>query len=309
LPAFALGPEVRPWIPSQREGQFLNTDATTMPERVKIDTIDRLPPGTGKTYAVGERSVAVFNVSGQLYAIDDRCPHRGASLGRGTLHDSVVNCAMHGWSFDLRTGQCVDRSGYGLERFEVFVQAENIILDVTPADSPAVSAPDGIYRYLVRYGAMGWVGRFGSIEPVECGYRDRVLVHTSRGLEVGMVLVVHNVPSGGANGDKPAGEMLRRLSEEEEQQALAACAPAAELTDEFRERIAASGTGIEIIDAERLYDGRTVVLYYLGEPLADLSPIAADLALLAGARVLFHPVIEPSVPSGGGCGACDCHAD
>ena len=292
--------------PSQSERQLSRTDAATMPERVKIDTIDRLPPGTGKTYTVGDRTVAVFNVAGELHAIDDRCPHRGASLGRGTLHESVVNCPMHGWAFDLRTGQCVDRSGYGLERFEVFLQGENIVLDVTPPDPPSPSAADGIYRYLVRYGAMGWVGRFGSLERIECGYRDRVLIHTSRGLEVGTVLVAHDERSGGTNGHKPAGEMLRRLSLEEQQLAASSALPA-ELAEECRERIAAHPAGIEIMDCERLFDGETVVLYDLGEPAADLNRIAADLAELLDARVLFQPIVEPPVPAGDGCGECNCH--
>lgn len=275
-----------------------------MPERIRIDTIDHLPPGSGKTYTVGERAIAVFNVAGDLYAIDDRCPHRGASLGRGTLHEAVVNCPLHGWAFDLRSGQCVDRSGYGLERFEVFLQDENIILDVTPPATESRDDADEIYRYLVRYGAMGWVGRFGSVERIDCGYRDRVLVHTGRGLEIGVVLAAPG--ENGLDRHKPAGEVLRRLTEQDEARAQGAGGVPETLIEDCRRRLQERQLSLEIIDAERLFDGETIVLYYLGDPPAEIDELAAELGQSTEARVLMQPALEPLMPAGGGCGDCGC---
>lgn len=281
-----------------------------MPERIKVDTIDRLPQGSGRTYSAGGRSVAIFNVAGELYAIDDRCPHRGASLGRGTLHDAVVNCPLHGWAFDLRSGQCVDRSGYGLQRFDVFLQGENIVLDLTSAAEPE---SDGIYRYLVRYGAMGWVGRFGSVEHVECGYRDRVLVHTSRGIEIGTLLAAPGQAANALDAHKPSGELLRRFTPEDERQARELAAVSEELLQRCRQQLAARSLAIEVIDSERLFDGETLVFYYLGDAADELDDIASELEPIDGARVLFQPVVEPPAPAAksGGCGSggCGCHAD
>jgi nitrite reductase/ring-hydroxylating ferredoxin subunit len=51
--------------------------------------------------------VAVFNVDGEYYAIDNFCPHKGAPLSDGALCGHVVECSLHGWQFDVRTGECL----------------------------------------------------------------------------------------------------------------------------------------------------------------------------------------------------------
>jgi 3-phenylpropionate/trans-cinnamate dioxygenase ferredoxin subunit len=63
-----------------------------------------VPPGQGKVYEAGEARVAVFNIEGRLFAIDDVCTHDGASLAEGEVHECVVTCPWHGAEFDLRTG-------------------------------------------------------------------------------------------------------------------------------------------------------------------------------------------------------------
>lgn len=53
---------------------------------------------------IGEKSLALFNVAHQLYAIDDSCPHQGASLFGGKLEGKVIQCCAHGLRFDLASG-------------------------------------------------------------------------------------------------------------------------------------------------------------------------------------------------------------
>jgi nitrite reductase/ring-hydroxylating ferredoxin subunit len=80
-----------------------------------------LPPGSATVVQAHGRKVAVFNVGGRFYAVDDRCPHHGASLCRGRvsgtmlpsepgeyrwgLEGRVVTCPQHAWQFDLETGE------------------------------------------------------------------------------------------------------------------------------------------------------------------------------------------------------------
>lgn len=52
----------------------------------------------------GTVPIAVFNVDGELYAIDDTCTHQDASLSDGWLEDCAVECPLHAACFDLRTG-------------------------------------------------------------------------------------------------------------------------------------------------------------------------------------------------------------
>jgi len=65
-----------------------------------------LPPGSGRALQAGGRFIAVYNDGGEVFAIDDTCPHQGASLGEGILHEGLVICPMHAWMFSLRTGTC-----------------------------------------------------------------------------------------------------------------------------------------------------------------------------------------------------------
>ena len=76
-----------------------------MAEFVKVASIQELPPGAGKVVTVDGRRIALFNVDGTVYAIDDTCTHEEASLGEGALHGDIVACPKHGSRFNVRTGR------------------------------------------------------------------------------------------------------------------------------------------------------------------------------------------------------------
>jgi nitrite reductase (NADH) small subunit len=69
---------------------------------------DAVREGDGKTVAVGDKLIAIFRVGGELFAIDDTCPHMGASLSGGYLEDGVVTCPWHAWRFRLSDGAWAD---------------------------------------------------------------------------------------------------------------------------------------------------------------------------------------------------------
>jgi nitrite reductase/ring-hydroxylating ferredoxin subunit len=71
---------------------------------VKVATVQEVPPGQGKQVKVGGKTLAVFNAGGTFYAIDDTCPHRGASLAEGVLEGHEVTCPWHAATFDVTTG-------------------------------------------------------------------------------------------------------------------------------------------------------------------------------------------------------------
>ena len=72
--------------------------------RMRIAEIGGLLPGTGTSVDAGGRTLALFNVDGALYAVDNTCPHRGGPLGEGDLDGTVVTCPWHGWRYDVTTG-------------------------------------------------------------------------------------------------------------------------------------------------------------------------------------------------------------
>jgi len=88
-----------------------------------VATVPELPPGERKRVEVEGRKITVFNVRGEYFALNDRCPHEGGPLCTGkisaltvsndpgtyewTREDEFIRCPWHGWEFDLRTGHSV----------------------------------------------------------------------------------------------------------------------------------------------------------------------------------------------------------
>jgi nitrite reductase (NADH) small subunit len=72
---------------------------------VDIGSIDEIPVGEGRTFAVDGEQIAVFRLrNGALRALDGVCPHMGGPLADGLADDTVVVCPLHGHTFDLSTG-------------------------------------------------------------------------------------------------------------------------------------------------------------------------------------------------------------
>lgn len=65
-----------------------------------------LPPGTGRSCSLQGRTFAIYHLDGRFAAIDDACPHRGASLGEGHAEGPLIHCPLHGWAFHAFTGTC-----------------------------------------------------------------------------------------------------------------------------------------------------------------------------------------------------------
>jgi nitrite reductase/ring-hydroxylating ferredoxin subunit len=75
---------------------------------VRVAGAGEVPPGEGRVVEVAGRSLALFNVEGRYYAIDNTCPHRGGPLGEGDLDGTVVSCPWHAWRWDVSTGANVN---------------------------------------------------------------------------------------------------------------------------------------------------------------------------------------------------------
>ncbi len=81
--------------------------------------------------AVGDYDIAVFNVDGEFFAIDDVCPHFAGSLHEGTVAGGIVTCPLHGWSFDLRTGRQTN-GRKPIDTFETRVDGDNSLVASEP---------------------------------------------------------------------------------------------------------------------------------------------------------------------------------
>ncbi len=78
-----------------------------MSEWVKVAAAGDVAEGEINAYMVGNRTVAVANVDGDLQAFDDTCTHQGCSLSEGDLDGTIVECPCHGGRYDVMTGEVV----------------------------------------------------------------------------------------------------------------------------------------------------------------------------------------------------------
>ncbi|MCP3979754.1 MAG: Rieske 2Fe-2S domain-containing protein [bacterium] len=105
---------------------------------VGVGTLEDVPAGEGRTVTAGDRRIALSNEGGRFWAVDDACPHQGASLATGTLHDGRVICPLHSWIFELNTGRCPRDS-----HDPVAVYATRTNGDVVEVQLPPDASPGG----------------------------------------------------------------------------------------------------------------------------------------------------------------------
>ena len=75
-----------------------------MGQMIQVAEADEVPPGTAKVVDVEGLRVALFNIGGTYYAIDDTCTHRGGILSDGEVEGTTVTCPWHGATYDVTTG-------------------------------------------------------------------------------------------------------------------------------------------------------------------------------------------------------------
>lgn len=97
----------------------------------KVAQVQEVAHGKGKKVIVQGRAIALFNVGGRIFAIDDACPHKGASLAEGPLAGTDVVCPWHLARFDVCTGAHLSPPARsGVASFAVRVVGDEIEVDV-----------------------------------------------------------------------------------------------------------------------------------------------------------------------------------
>jgi len=77
-----------------------------LPNFIPIASLEDLPPGTCKSIDTKDWGIALFNLDGHIFALDNTCPHAGGPLGEGSIEGEHVACPWHGWKFHIPTGVC-----------------------------------------------------------------------------------------------------------------------------------------------------------------------------------------------------------
>jgi nitrite reductase/ring-hydroxylating ferredoxin subunit len=98
----------------------------------RVADLEAVPPGRSRAFAVGRYEVALFNVGGNYYALENACPHQGGPLVDGWVEGLTITCPWHAWCFDLRTGTMTLGDLAFVPRFEVRVQQDGVYLSTEP---------------------------------------------------------------------------------------------------------------------------------------------------------------------------------
>ncbi|PKL66446.1 MAG: hypothetical protein CVV28_10610 [Methanobacteriales archaeon HGW-Methanobacteriales-1] len=106
----------------------------------KLCELKDISEGTMKGFSVQEKQILIANVSGNFYAIDAICTHRGGYLPDGKLSNNLVICPVHGTQYDVTTGKVIKNvsslmkfltgEASDLNRYEVFIEDNSIFIEL-----------------------------------------------------------------------------------------------------------------------------------------------------------------------------------
>ncbi|MEM8795028.1 MAG: nitrite reductase small subunit NirD [Pseudomonadota bacterium] len=98
---------------------------------VAIGALTDIPVRGARCVKVGETTVAVFRTAeNEVYAIEDKCPHRNGPLSQGIVHDGCVTCPLHNWVISLKTGEAQGADQGKTSTFPVKCDGDTILLDI-----------------------------------------------------------------------------------------------------------------------------------------------------------------------------------
>ena len=90
---------------------------------ITVGRTEAVPTGRGATVKLKDGTeIALFNVNGKFSAIENFCPHKGYPLADSRLYGGIVECDLHGWRFDVSSGECFTKKDCSLESYEVVIE-------------------------------------------------------------------------------------------------------------------------------------------------------------------------------------------
>jgi nitrite reductase/ring-hydroxylating ferredoxin subunit len=115
LPENSPNPQLEPDLP--------------MREKIFACQLSEISPSTPVVFnCLPRRQIVIFQTDFGYVALENRCPHAGAYLHEGQLNGNILTCHLHGWSFDLESGQCLNEYWARLTKYGIQIEGEKIYL-------------------------------------------------------------------------------------------------------------------------------------------------------------------------------------
>ena len=118
--------------------------------KVAVCAVGELPPGAVRSATAGGQKIVLFNLDGELIALDNRCAHKEQPLAEGVVKDGILTCPAHLWRYDVRTGERIDSPGWPVACHPVSIVDGEVIVDV-----PEPVPPKSIREQLLEH-AREW---------------------------------------------------------------------------------------------------------------------------------------------------------
>jgi nitrite reductase (NADH) small subunit len=117
-----------------------------MSEFETVAKVGQIPEGEGRSFVLRGRMVAVFLRNGEYFALNDICPHMGASLAEGYLEGDSVLCPWHAWRFCIKDGLWLDNPKSKLcnETYPVRLQGDEIQVSLPAPIAPAAPSTSAL---------------------------------------------------------------------------------------------------------------------------------------------------------------------
>jgi nitrite reductase/ring-hydroxylating ferredoxin subunit len=98
---------------------------------IKVAAKEEINSGKGKELTVNGIINALFNANGKYYAVEALCRHQDGSLAPGRIDGEIVECPLHSWHYNVRTGELLDYlQGVALTTYNVDINGNDIYVDV-----------------------------------------------------------------------------------------------------------------------------------------------------------------------------------
>ena len=98
--------------------------------KIKVAKISEIEEGRGKLINVNGKEIALFKINNQFFAIDNNCLHMGGSLSEGEIESNNVTCPLHGWQFDLKSGNNIMPGIGKLNTYKTEIKNEEIFIEL-----------------------------------------------------------------------------------------------------------------------------------------------------------------------------------
>jgi nitrite reductase/ring-hydroxylating ferredoxin subunit len=99
---------------------------------VRVGSLAQIPEGKSMTVSIDGHVIAIFHTAEGIFAVDNRCPHMGFPLDRGTVKDCILTCHWHHARFDLHSGGTFDQWADDVRAFPIKVEGDEIFVDLAP---------------------------------------------------------------------------------------------------------------------------------------------------------------------------------